>query len=164
MHSLPMSDEQRVVAAARGLLRSIGRLSRDLYQAGEFGLSRSHVSVLDALETRGLRVTELAADTGLTQPRVTVVLQELVERGLAARTRCTTDRRAVDASITPEGRQYLEEARQRMAGPPRAGARAPPRRPARPGIGHGGLRAPGPRRPRGRLHPSRRPARPDRSG
>ncbi|WP_329458454.1 MarR family winged helix-turn-helix transcriptional regulator [Streptomyces sp. NBC_01497] len=115
MHSSPVSDEQRVVAAARGLLRTIGRLSRDLYQAGEFGLSRSHVSVLDALETRGLRVTELAADTGLTQPRVTVVLQELAERGLAERTRCTTDRRAVDASITPAGRQYLEDARQRMA-------------------------------------------------
>jgi DNA-binding MarR family transcriptional regulator len=124
MHSSQMSDEQRVVAAARGLLRTIGRLSRDLYQAGEFGLSRSHVSVLDALETRGLRVTELATDTGLTQPRVTVVLQELVERGLAARTRCTTDRRAVDASITPEGRQYLEDARQRMAGAIRAGLAA----------------------------------------
>ncbi|MGQ4515876.1 MarR family transcriptional regulator [Streptomyces sp. DW26H14] len=115
MHSLPMSDEQRVVAAARGLLRNIGRLSRDLYLAGEFGLSRSHVSVLDALETRGLRVTELAADTGLTQPRVTVVLQELAERGFAERTRCATDRRAVDATITPEGRRYLDEARQRMA-------------------------------------------------
>ncbi|GAA3738790.1 MarR family winged helix-turn-helix transcriptional regulator [Streptomyces tremellae] len=124
MHSLPVSDEQRVVAAARGLLRSIGRLSRDLYLAGDFGLSRSHVSVLDSLEARSRRVTELAADTGLTQPRVTVVLQELTERGLAERTRCATDRRAVDAAITPEGRRYLDAARRRMAAAIRSGLAA----------------------------------------
>ncbi|MBP0461539.1 MarR family winged helix-turn-helix transcriptional regulator [Streptomyces montanisoli] len=125
MHSSPVPEEQRVLDAARGLLRDIGRLSYDLYRAGEFGLSRSHTSVLDALETRSRRVTELAAFTGLTQPRVTVVLQELAERGLAERVRCATDRRAVDASITPAGRQYLEDARRRMAAAIHSGLTSP---------------------------------------
>ncbi|MEK8174816.1 helix-turn-helix domain-containing protein [Streptomyces sp. M19] len=83
-----MSDEQRVENAARGLLRGIGRLSEALFRAGDFGLPRSHAGVLDALDSRPYRVTELALATGLAQPRVTVVLQELEERGLVERSRC----------------------------------------------------------------------------
>ncbi|MFG2137724.1 MarR family winged helix-turn-helix transcriptional regulator [Streptomyces sp. NPDC048650] len=111
----PASDEQRIEAAARGLLRGIGKLSRTLFRAGGFGLPRGHVSVLDALADRSRRVTELAACTGLTQPRVTVVLQELEGRGLVERTRCARDRRAVETSLTPAGHELLERARQRMA-------------------------------------------------
>lgn len=115
MHQSSTSDEQRIENAARGLLRGIGRLSQALFRAGDFGLSRSHTAVLDALESTFRRVTELAGHTGLTQPRVTVCLQELEERGLVERARCAKDRRAVETSITPAGRELLEAARQRMA-------------------------------------------------
>ncbi|MGW0860716.1 MarR family winged helix-turn-helix transcriptional regulator [Streptomyces sp. NPDC002690] len=103
------TDEQRIECAARGLLRSIGRLAQTLFRNGDFGLTRSQVAVLDALEAGPRRVTSLAAYTGTAQPRVTVVLQGLEERGLVARDRCAFDRRAVEASLTPAGRQVLDE-------------------------------------------------------
>ncbi|MFE3515252.1 MarR family winged helix-turn-helix transcriptional regulator [Streptomyces sp. NPDC059166] len=109
------TDEQRVESAARGLLRDIGRLSQILFRAGDFGLSRGQVGVLDALEDGPRRVTALAACTGTSQPRVTVVLQSLEEQGLATRARCAGDRRAVEASLTPAGRELLEQGRRRMA-------------------------------------------------
>ena len=115
MHSSPAPEAQRVEQAARGLLSGIGRLSGALFQAGEFGIPRSYATALDALDDRPHRVTELTRPTGLTQPRVTVVLQELEERGLVERRRCPQDRRAVEAFITPLGRELLEQARQRMA-------------------------------------------------
>lgn len=110
-----LTDEQRIESAARGLLRGIGRLSQTLFRTGDFGLTRSQAAVLDALEDEPRRVTALAAYTGMAQPRVTVVLQSLEERGLASRERCAPDRRVVEASLTPAGRNLLEEARRRMA-------------------------------------------------
>ncbi|MGN5630432.1 MarR family winged helix-turn-helix transcriptional regulator [Streptomyces sp. AC154] len=110
-----LTDEQRIESAARGLLRGIGRLSQTLFRTGEFGLTRSQAAVLDALENRSLRVTALAAYTGMSQPRVTVVLQSLEERGLASRERGAADRRVVEAALTPAGRTLLEEGRRRMA-------------------------------------------------
>ncbi|WP_086725388.1 MarR family winged helix-turn-helix transcriptional regulator [Streptomyces carpinensis] len=110
-----LSDEQRIESAAHGLLRDLGRLTRALFRAGEFGLTRSEVSVLDALADAPLRVTELAARTGMVQPRVTVLLQKLEDRELVTRRRCATDRRAVETSLTPAGRRLLDQGRQRMA-------------------------------------------------
>ncbi|GAA2912560.1 MarR family winged helix-turn-helix transcriptional regulator [Streptomyces mexicanus] len=110
-----LSEEQRIETAAHGLLRDLGRLNRALFRAGDYGLTRSEVSVLDALAAAPLRVTELAARTGMVQPRVTVILQKLQERELVTRRRCTTDRRAVETSLTPAGRQLLDQGRQRMA-------------------------------------------------
>ncbi len=110
-----LSDEQRIESAAHGLLRDLGRLTRALLRAGEFGLTRSEVSVLDALAAAPLRVTELAAHAGMVQPRVTALLQKLEDRELVTRRRCTTDRRAVETSLTPAGRLLLDQGRQRMA-------------------------------------------------
>ncbi|OON83010.1 transcriptional regulator [Streptomyces tsukubensis] len=101
--------------AARGLLRGIGKLSQALFRIGDFGLSRSHMGVLDAMEDRPRRVTELATYTGVTQPRVTVVLQDLEDRGLVERRRSAKDRRAVEASLTPAGADLLRQGRQRMS-------------------------------------------------
>ncbi|MEV7403053.1 MarR family transcriptional regulator [Streptomyces sp. NPDC091267] len=109
------TDEQRIECAARGLLRGIGRLSQTLFRTGDFGLTRSQAAVLDALEDGPRRVTALAAYTGMAQPRVTVVLQSLEGRGLASRARCAPDRRVVEASMTPAGRELLDEGRRRMA-------------------------------------------------
>ncbi len=110
-----LTDEQRIESAARGLLAGIGRLAQTLFRTGEFGLTRSQAAVLDALEDRPRRVTALAAYTGMAQPRVTVVLQSLEERGLASRERRAPDRRVVEAALTPAGRTLLEDGRRRMA-------------------------------------------------
>ncbi|MFJ8885012.1 MarR family winged helix-turn-helix transcriptional regulator [Streptomyces sp. NPDC102402] len=109
------TDEQRIESAARGLLRGIGRLSQTLFRTGDFGLGRSQVAVLDALEEGPRRVTALAAYTGMAQPRVTVVLQGLEERGLTTRGRPAADRRVREASLTPAGRELLDRGRRRMA-------------------------------------------------
>jgi DNA-binding MarR family transcriptional regulator len=109
------TDEQRIECAARGLLRGIGRLAQALFRAGEFGLTRSQAAVLAALEDGPRRVTALAAHTGMVQPRVTVVLQSLEERGLAVRERRAADRRVVEASLTPAGQDLLDAGRRRMA-------------------------------------------------
>ncbi|MFF7330034.1 MarR family winged helix-turn-helix transcriptional regulator [Streptomyces sp. NPDC090306] len=109
------SDEQRIEDAARGLLSGIGRLTRSLFKAGDYGLTRSEVSVLDSLDAAPLRVTAVAARTGMVQPRVTMLLKKLEEAGLVERHRCTDDRRAVETTLTPAGRQLLERGRQRMA-------------------------------------------------
>lgn len=105
----------RIEGAARGLLRGIGQLTQALFKAGDFGLTRSQVALLDALEPGPRRVTGLAAATGMAQPRVTVILQKLEEAGLVQRERCAADRRAVQTSLTPAGRDLLERGRQRMA-------------------------------------------------
>ncbi|MYW67034.1 MarR family transcriptional regulator [Streptomyces sp. SID8379] len=113
--SVDVAAAQRIEGAARGLLRGIAQLSQALFRAGEFGLTRSQVSVLDALESGPCRVTALAARTGMAQPRVTVILQQLQEAGLVERRRCADDRRAVETSLTAAGRALMERARQRMA-------------------------------------------------
>ncbi|TWV35917.1 MarR family transcriptional regulator [Streptomyces misionensis] len=109
------SAERRIQSVAQGMLRDLARLTQALFRAGEYGLTRTEASLLAALETTPRRVTELAARTGMVQPRVTVLLQKLEDQGLVERRRCTTDRRAVETSLTPAGRRLLEQARQRMA-------------------------------------------------
>ncbi|MFJ9038684.1 MarR family winged helix-turn-helix transcriptional regulator [Streptomyces sp. NPDC102406] len=110
------AEALRIEGAARGLLRGIGHLTQTLFKAGDFGLTRSQVAVLDALEPGACRVTGLAARTGMAQPRVTVLLQKLEEAGLVARQRCPDDRRAVRTELTSAGRDLLERGRRRMAG------------------------------------------------
>ncbi|MET8811651.1 MarR family transcriptional regulator [Streptomyces sp. NPDC004549] len=108
-------DEQRITRTARDLMSGVGRLGRTMYRIGGFGVPHSHVNVLTALEAGPQRVGDLTLPTGLTQPRVTVLLQELEERGLVERRRCTDDRRAIRAHLTDEGRELLREARLRIA-------------------------------------------------
>ncbi|MFJ3640202.1 MarR family winged helix-turn-helix transcriptional regulator [Streptomyces sp. NPDC090108] len=114
MHSRAQ-DAERITRASRDLLSGIGRLGRTLYRLGEFGVPHSHVNVLTALESGPHRVGDLTLPTGLTQPRVTVLLQELEERGLVERRRCTDDRRATHARLTSQGRELLRQARRRIA-------------------------------------------------
>ena len=67
----PDDDEQRIARAARGLQVGLGRLTRELFAAGEFGVPRTHATVLSSLEAGPRRITDLAARNGLTQPRMT---------------------------------------------------------------------------------------------
>ncbi|MFB6679922.1 MarR family winged helix-turn-helix transcriptional regulator [Streptomyces sp. NPDC056390] len=108
-------EAQRIEGVARGLLRGLGHLTQALFRAGEFGITHSQAALLDALEPGPRRVTELAAATGMVQPRVTVMLQKLEEAGLVERQRCAADRRAVETTLTPAGRDLLEGGRRRMA-------------------------------------------------
>lgn len=107
--------EQRIAHATRRLQVGLGRLDRELFAAGQFGLLRSHVDVLASLADRPMRITELADLNALSQPRITVVVRELEERDLVERRRCEQDARAVSVTLTPAGEELLEQGRRRTA-------------------------------------------------
>lgn len=58
---------------------------------------------------QALRMTDLAAQTGLSTSGVTRVVDRLERDGLVVRQACATDRRASYATLTPAGRAKLEE-------------------------------------------------------
>lgn len=67
-------------------------------------VSRTEVGVLQALEARPWRITELADHEGVTQPAITLLVNRLQERGWVARQHDPSDRRAVLVSLTDTGR------------------------------------------------------------
>jgi DNA-binding MarR family transcriptional regulator len=95
-----------------------GRLSRlftELAGPAGNGLTRAESSLLGAVAERPRRITELARLVGLTQPRITTLVQALEERGLVARAPDPGDGRAVLVEITGEGGALLAERRERIA-------------------------------------------------
>ncbi|MGW8376969.1 MarR family transcriptional regulator [Streptomyces sp. ODS28] len=111
----PPDDERRIAQAAQGLQVGLGKLTRDLFAAGEFGMSRTHATLLASLEEGPQRITGLAVRHGLTQPRITVAVRELEERGMVERTRDARDMRVVNVALTDDGARVLEEGRRRTA-------------------------------------------------
>ena len=68
------------------------------------GLSASALSALSRIERTGsLRVTELSAREGLTQPGMTTLINRLEDAGYATREADPEDGRAVRVAITPAG-------------------------------------------------------------
>jgi DNA-binding MarR family transcriptional regulator len=68
------------------------------------GLSASALSALSRIERTGsLRVTELSAREGLTQPGMTTLINRLEDAGYATRESDPEDGRAVRVKITPAG-------------------------------------------------------------
>ena len=59
---------------------------------------------------RTMRMTELAARTNATLPRLSHVARRLEERGLIRRFPCPTDRRATNATVTEAGLQLIADA------------------------------------------------------
>src|SRR3984957_18051712 len=99
---------------------------------------------LVVLASRGpQRLVDLAGALGVTAPTAGRMVDRLARKGLIRRHRARADRRAVLVSITPAGRQVVDEATARrrgaVAGGLGKGPAAPPAPPGRPGRG-----APGP--------------------
>ena len=72
-------------------------------------------------------MSELAAAVVLSQSGLTRLVDRLVRAGSVERTRCESDRRGLNAELTPAGRARFEEARPTHL----AGVRAAVRRPLR---------------------------------
>lgn len=68
------------------------------------------LAMLSEASDRTLRMTALAAQTNSTLPRLSHVVKRLEDRGLVARTRCPSDGRATNASLTHEGLSAVEAA------------------------------------------------------
>jgi DNA-binding MarR family transcriptional regulator len=76
----------------------------------ETGLSSSEYAGMMACSATGkLSASELAGRMGLSASRVSRVVDRLVQRGLLQRTPCSEDRRAVELSLTLEGRRTRQQ-------------------------------------------------------
>ncbi|CAN5288149.1 hypothetical protein BH09ACT1_BH09ACT1_10180 [soil metagenome] len=77
-----------------------------------FGLSASALSALARLDTNGpLRIADLVAHEGLSQPGMTTLINRLEEAHLATKIADPADGRAVRVTITDEGRARVAEYR-----------------------------------------------------
>jgi DNA-binding MarR family transcriptional regulator len=98
-----------------GLLQTHRRLTRVLESTLEsrFGLSLSGLELLGRLaeaDGRRLRLSELAAASGLTLSRVSRIVDGFEERGLVERHACPEDGRAINAWLTSAGLDLVREA------------------------------------------------------
>ncbi|MGW6796421.1 MarR family winged helix-turn-helix transcriptional regulator [Streptomyces chartreusis] len=92
----------------RSLGRVVQRLPRTVDSAmlRTTGLTMTEFAVLDALRDtpqHTLRISDLAADTGLSSSRVSRVVDSMAARGWCQRERDTSDGRAALAKLTEEG-------------------------------------------------------------
>jgi DNA-binding MarR family transcriptional regulator len=99
------SDQLDEIAEA--LPQRSAALSRLFLTRTTIGVSRTEVGVLRNLLDRPRRITELAAEEGVTQPAITLLVNRLERRGWLRRIPDPTDGRAVLASMTPTGEEVF---------------------------------------------------------
>ncbi|GGS79080.1 MarR family winged helix-turn-helix transcriptional regulator [Nonomuraea spiralis] len=103
-------DDPRLTAM--GLLAEVhagltARMQPVFSTAGLSGIDFETVIRLARSPRQALRMTDLAAQTGLSTSGVTRVVDRLEREGLVTRQACATDRRASYAALTDEGRERL---------------------------------------------------------
>ena len=108
--AVPGLDDERLTVM--GLLAEtfLGLAARGSAQLAGHGLSSVEFEVLLRLARSPLgllRMTDLTAQTSLTNSGITRVVDRLVERGLVTRQACETDRRTTYAVVTDSGRTLL---------------------------------------------------------
>src|SRR6476659_5895757 len=85
---------------AAALPQRASALTRIFFARTATGLSRAEDGLLAALSSRVYRITELAAQEGISQPGVTQLVNRLERRGWVERRNDAQDRRAVVVAIT----------------------------------------------------------------
>jgi DNA-binding MarR family transcriptional regulator len=96
---------------AEALPQRVAALSRLFLARTTVEVSRIEAGVVGALAARPRRITELAADEGVTQPAITRLVDRLHERGWVERCSDPDDGRAVVVRLTPLGREVFERLR-----------------------------------------------------
>jgi DNA-binding MarR family transcriptional regulator len=109
------SDASRAHAAMSRLV--LGQ--RDLRQAvaDATGVSFSRARVLRRLLAGPARMSELAIRLGTDKPYVTIMIEDLVQRGLVTRIVAPDDRRVKVIALTDEGREVATEAERIVSEP-----------------------------------------------
>ncbi|WP_153505042.1 MarR family winged helix-turn-helix transcriptional regulator [Cumulibacter manganitolerans] len=99
------TDELRAWVRLVAVLELLpGRLDAQLRRdAGLTNFEYYVLAMLSEAPDRTLRMTDLAAQTNATAPRLSHVVQRLEKRGLVARFPCPTDGRVTNARLTDEG-------------------------------------------------------------
>jgi DNA-binding MarR family transcriptional regulator len=95
-------------ALADELPRHISHLARMFYRATGSPVPRAMRSVLFALSTEPLRVSDVAESEGIGQSAATRLVARLEALDLVRRERGTTDRRVVMVTLTEQGAAELE--------------------------------------------------------
>jgi DNA-binding MarR family transcriptional regulator len=94
--------------AIRRIVRVLREASRETERT--LGVSGAQLFVLSRLAHGPRTINELADDTATHQSSVSVVVQRLVERGLASRAVSAADGRRREVSVTTAGRRLLRKA------------------------------------------------------
>ncbi len=98
-----------VLVALRRIIRATDLQSRRMVKAS--GLTIPQVMVLRAIADLGdVTVRRLSGHVSLSQATVTTILNRLEARDLVTRVRSETDKRVVNARLTPQGRSVLASA------------------------------------------------------
>lgn len=106
---VPLDTEDQIVAAIRRIMRAVELHSRRLVEI--VGLTGPQLAVLrKTAQLERTPIGVLARAVHLSQPTVTGILDRLEKRGLLQRMRNEHDRRAVNISVTPNGRKLLDRA------------------------------------------------------
>lgn len=107
-------DEREQLAWRGYLLASrliMDRLNRELQDAHDLSLTDYGILVrLSEEPTRSLRMSELAAASGLSKSRLSHQIGRLEQRGLTERAGCPTDARGTLAVLTEHGMSVLDAA------------------------------------------------------
>ncbi|MFZ1063738.1 MAG: MarR family transcriptional regulator [Acidimicrobiales bacterium] len=86
--------------------------------ADAVGMSFGRAKALRRIAARSMTMGELASVLGTDPPYMTLVVDDLEQRGLVARTDHPTDRRAKLVVATPRGLELAREAERILAQPP----------------------------------------------
>lgn len=108
----PDTEFDRLLDEFDALVFRIGRLMTSRH-GGEVGggLTPPQYMLLRMLDVDGpSRVSSIATSLGVKSPAVSMLMQGLEERGLIAREHDAGDRRAINVSLTTEGRACVQSA------------------------------------------------------
>lgn len=107
--SADMARHDEVLIALRRIIRATDMYSRHLSKVA--GLTAPQLLVMQSIANRGeMTMGDIADEVSLSQATITTILDRLEKRELIQRTRGSTDKRRVYASLTEAGAILLEKA------------------------------------------------------
>jgi DNA-binding MarR family transcriptional regulator len=109
--SAPVARGRQLDELAEALPQRAGTLSRLFLRRTSIPITRTELGVVHALRQRPRRITELAAQEGITQPGITLLVNRLEDRGWVCRGADSSDRRAVLVTLTRVGEKVYDELR-----------------------------------------------------
>jgi DNA-binding MarR family transcriptional regulator len=122
--SAPEAAAERVWRNLRALV--LERNERRKETAEALGMSFFRIKALRRIAAKPSRLSELATELASDRPYLTLVVDDLVKRGLAERNPHPTDRRCKIVSATPAGHAVADRANAILGSPPPALLALPP--------------------------------------
>lgn len=109
-----MAREKQIEAIELNLIHLFRQLKNESYNVIGDVMSRNQFLALDILYKESPQMaSSISKQFQVSASHITVLMDELVEKGFVERTRSTKDRRIVEIAITQEGKQALLEVQKR---------------------------------------------------